>query len=246
MFNLAIECSGIAGSIALFRSDEMLSTKALDTKASSVQTLAPAIKALLSQVEIERVDLISVTSGPGSFTGLRVGLATAKMLSFAWECPIAAVDTLEAIALRTSKSLDQPTYVLPSINAFRNQLFVGCWLAASGQLTRCTASHLADAAEWKANPAATFEKAWINANLGLPDLVTAVSASPCQLTGPGLEKYQPAASLPQADSALWNPAACEVGELGLRLHAQYKLQSATTLRANYVRSSAAEENAKRK
>jgi tRNA threonylcarbamoyladenosine biosynthesis protein TsaB len=63
------------------------------------ENLLPAIEALLQRNNgTGRVDAIAVASGPGSFTGLRIGMATAKGLASGWECPVISVDTLEGLA----------------------------------------------------------------------------------------------------------------------------------------------------
>ena len=100
MTNLAIECSGTAGSVALFDGENPICYSDLDTSFSSVRTLAGEIERVMRGQP--KPSFISVTNGPGSFTGLRVGLTTAKMLALAWNVPVMPVDTLQAIALRAS------------------------------------------------------------------------------------------------------------------------------------------------
>ena len=129
MTNLAIECSGTAGSVALFDGDARIAYADLDPAIGSVRSLAGAIEAIVRERETPK--FLSVTNGPGSFTGLRVGLTTAKMLALAWGIPVVPVDTLQAVALRAHQVVcgEQKTHTCQStlfvsvINAFRGQVF---------------------------------------------------------------------------------------------------------------------------
>ena len=89
--------------------------------------LIPMIHHVLKQglVEPQQLDLISVTRGPGMFTGLRVGVVTAKTLAFSIGCRVAAIDTLHAIAFQATQTHDlEPGRVVKVvINAQRGQVF---------------------------------------------------------------------------------------------------------------------------
>lgn len=251
MLILAIECSGITGSVALFRDDEPLDYLDLPPHQSSVMSLSLTIQAILanSSASFPKSDaargvvpgLIAVTNGPGSFTGLRVGLATAKTLAFAWKIPVVAVDSLAAIALRASRSTGDLTsnedlVVVSVMNAFRKQLFASMWSSSgsSNQLRQAAPTQVVDVAAWQKQPTGC-----------LADML-AVSASPrCLLTGPGLS-ICPQADCDLwtvADPSLWMPRAIEVAELGRRGFQNGLAVSATQLLPNYVRGSAAEEKA---
>ncbi|RMF42321.1 MAG: tRNA (adenosine(37)-N6)-threonylcarbamoyltransferase complex dimerization subunit type 1 TsaB [Planctomycetota bacterium] len=104
---LAIECSGLGGEVAVCDRAMVLRQMRLPEGVGTVQTLAPAIADLLAD---QQPEFIGLTAGPGSFTGLRVGLATAKLLAYAWGCPLAAVDTLEVIARQTAAALGAPPW----------------------------------------------------------------------------------------------------------------------------------------
>ncbi len=138
MLHLAIECSALAGSVAVLQQQTVLTERALPPAVGSVQTLAPTIAELLDHYrssDLPAVGLISVTHGPGSFTGLRSGLALAKMLGLAWQIPIVAGDTLHVIAAQAAHGLtsqgpiakDAPGTVVAVLNAFRKQVFAGAW-----------------------------------------------------------------------------------------------------------------------
>ncbi len=88
-------------SVALLRDDEILGAIALEGKGSRNEKLLPALDWLLAESGIsrEKIDLFAVTRGPGSFTGVRIGLATIQGLALALGKPVCAMSTHEAIAL---------------------------------------------------------------------------------------------------------------------------------------------------
>jgi|SRR5450432_1618563 len=126
MILLAVDSSGREGSLALARAAdsalEIVEIVNLDGGNFSAQ-LVPQIAALLAHHGVARHDLggFAVAVGPGSFTGLRVGIAAIKGLAEALEKPIAAVSRLEAIARASEKQGN----VIAALDAGRRQAFVG-------------------------------------------------------------------------------------------------------------------------
>src|SRR4051812_21138002 len=101
----------------------------LDCARRSAQTLAPAIVELLAaqQIQPEEIRLVATTVGPGSFTGLRVGVTTAKTFAYAVSADVMGVSTLEAIAHSVPPDLlgYQPREIQAVIDAQRKELFLG-------------------------------------------------------------------------------------------------------------------------
>jgi tRNA threonylcarbamoyladenosine biosynthesis protein TsaB len=97
---LAIETSTLAGGVALLDGDAVRAEYVLDVSATHSERLMPAIDRVLADAGWRAADLqgLAVAVGPGSFTGLRIGLSAAKGLAFALGIPIAAVPTLDAMA----------------------------------------------------------------------------------------------------------------------------------------------------
>ncbi len=97
---LALETTDAQGSVALCDGGEILASRRLNADRRSAQTLAPTIRETLDDFgwTPSDVDAVAVAIGPGSFTGLRVGVSTAKMLAWAVGAKIVGVDALEAIA----------------------------------------------------------------------------------------------------------------------------------------------------
>ena len=99
---LAIESSGLVASAAVFADDTIVAEFTVNNKQTHSQTLLPMIDQVvtMSGIDLKEIDAIATTSGPGSFTGLRIGAATAKGLGLALHKPIVPITTLEALAFR--------------------------------------------------------------------------------------------------------------------------------------------------
>jgi tRNA threonylcarbamoyladenosine biosynthesis protein TsaB len=119
---LSIETCTLAGSLALSRGETLLGVSSGDAKTSHSNTLLKEIDQLFSttQTELRDVDLFAVAVGPGSFTGLRIGVATVKALAATLNKPVVGVSTLEAIALSVGES--RATVAL--LPAGRGEVFV--------------------------------------------------------------------------------------------------------------------------
>ena len=244
MLHLAIECSGIAGSVALFDADRQLDYRILPSHLSSIQSLAVTIRDVLHSAAVRQPQLISVTHGPGSFTSLRVGLATAKMLSLAWQIPIAGVDSLATIAQRASEH-NRPSpgwepVIVTVINAFRKQVFAAAWKdSLNGCCQRLTPTQVIDAAEWCQQPLGSLQ---FNAALtSLPE----AQGKHISVSGPGLLNYRPTetAGVSLVSEGLWMPRAIDVARLGWLTFQAGGAVGAADLQPVYVRASAAEEKA---
>ena len=94
---LAIDSSGLVATVALLDGDILAGEFTIHNKKTHSQTLLPMIHEMLrvADVEIQDVDAIAASAGPGSFTGLRIGASTAKGLAQALDIPIVAVPALE-------------------------------------------------------------------------------------------------------------------------------------------------------
>ena len=87
---LAIETSSLVSSVALLHGDTLRAELTIQAKLTHSEQLMPHIADMLEKASVKKkdIDSIAVAVGPGSFTGLRIGLATAKGLAFAWQIPI--------------------------------------------------------------------------------------------------------------------------------------------------------------
>ena len=107
MLVLGVDTSLPLLSVALLRDDAMIGAIAMRGEGSRNEKLLPAIDFLLGESAVERqsIDLFAVTRGPGSFTGVRIGLATVQGLALVLDKPVCAMSTHEAIAGSTSVAI---------------------------------------------------------------------------------------------------------------------------------------------
>lgn len=199
----------------------MLLERALDERRRSAQTLSPTMRDVLAEAgwQPRDIDVVAVTLGPGSFTGLRIGVTTAKAFAYAARCAVVGVNTLEVLA----RAMNQPVEDLWAVvDAYRGQLFAGRFKCHQRQAT------------WRGEAELLDEQEWL-------DRLT----SDCTVTGPALEKL--VARLPTtvavAERALWTPQAAIVGLLGGERHTAGQHDDLWTLAPLYMRRSAAEEKA---
>jgi tRNA threonylcarbamoyladenosine biosynthesis protein TsaB len=126
---LALETSGTAGSVAAFHDTVLLAEIELDPLLRSARSLAPALQALLAQVGWSpgEVELVAVATGPGSFTGLRVGVATARAFAYAVGADVLGIGTLDALARAALEhfpdALSHSTHLIAAADALRGQWF---------------------------------------------------------------------------------------------------------------------------
>ena len=99
---LTIQTASPAGSVAISEGDVLLAEINLDVRKTPTEWLLQSIEDLLARVDLDKgsLDAVGVVRGPGSFTGLRVGLATAKGLSLATGCPLLGVSSLQCLAMQ--------------------------------------------------------------------------------------------------------------------------------------------------
>ena len=132
---LAVDSSALVASAALCEDERLLAEYTLNNKNTHSETLLPMIESLLSffSLEVGDVDIFAVSSGPGSFTGVRIGAATVKGLAFASGKPCVGVSTLEALAynLRLYKGL-----ICPVMNARRSQVYTALFRSDGKNVTR--------------------------------------------------------------------------------------------------------------
>jgi tRNA threonylcarbamoyladenosine biosynthesis protein TsaB len=226
---LAIETSGTAGSVALLTASpeaasipEPIVGRSTAEGQRTAQSLLPTIQQALGEVGWRPADLelICVTSGPGSFTGLRIGIVTAKTLAFATGAALVGVHTLAAIAHPVAIPSGKLWTIL---DAQRQELFV---------------AKFPSNVEFNSNPQTSI----VPINRFIDDL----SPGDC-VAGPPLAKLR--LELPPgvnvADERLWRPSAAATGHLGAQLFARDGGVSPLELVPHYFRRSAAEEKALR-
>lgn len=123
---LALDASGIVASVAIASEEEIIAEYTIKHKKTHSQTLLPMIDRVLqfAEVDLNDIEYIAVTEGPGSFTGLRIGAATAKGITQALNIPIVNVPTLEALAYNV---VDTDKLICPIIDARRGNVFAAVY-----------------------------------------------------------------------------------------------------------------------
>ncbi|MGL4798955.1 MAG: tRNA (adenosine(37)-N6)-threonylcarbamoyltransferase complex dimerization subunit type 1 TsaB [Cellulosilyticaceae bacterium] len=132
---IAIDASGIAGSVAYIADGKLVGEYYVCHKLTHSQTIMPMLEDLKAMIgiELEKVDAIAVTSGPGSFTGLRIGVATAKAMAMALEVPIIGIPTLDVMANNMTFT---EAIICPIMDARRNQVYTAYYKWQEASLER--------------------------------------------------------------------------------------------------------------
>jgi tRNA threonylcarbamoyladenosine biosynthesis protein TsaB len=219
---LGLETSGTGGGAAVITDAGSVHVVRLPPAAKSAPGLAPAIRDALAAAGLRPVDVrvVGVTVGPGSFTGLRIGVTTAKTLAYALSADLVAVDTLDVLARQVPVDLAEGARLHAVLDAHRSQLFAGRY-------------HV-DSANWRA------DGPW---HLPTVDDWIAALAPGDWVTGPIVGRLAP--RLPPgvrlADEAIRSADAVTVARITADLHAAGRRDDLWKLVPNYGRLAAAEE-----
>ena len=119
---LAIDTASVAASVAISENGRLLCELFSDTGLTHSQTIMPMVDQALSMAgkKLSSMDRLAVTIGPGSFTGLRIGIGTVKGLAMGADLPVVGVSTLKVIA---HNALPTPYLIAPIMDARRNQVY---------------------------------------------------------------------------------------------------------------------------
>lgn len=134
---LAVDTSAMTASVALMIDGRLAAESILNHKKTHSEKIMPMIDSVLKESEtgIEEIDVFAVANGPGSFTGLRIGVSTVKALAHAMEKPVVGVNTLAALAYNI---FDADGLVSPIMDARRGQVYNAVYKWDKGILTEVT------------------------------------------------------------------------------------------------------------
>ena len=215
---LAIETSGMQGSVAIFDGQTLRFERILGAAGlRHAQTLPAVVAETFADCSLQPQDIqsVAVSIGPGSFTGLRVGLTFAK--TFAWlnDAGLVAVDTLRAITQQVPPEIELVTAI---VDAQRSEFFAATY-------------------RWNAELGLRFA---IN-DVRLVSVDDLPKEYP--IVGPAGHKLKSIApdQFDVLDESLWQPHAVSVGRIGLYMHNQQQLSDPDSLEPVYIRLSYAEE-----
>ena len=223
---LAVESATLSGGVALLDGDRLLGEITLNIAITHSERLMSAVDRLLADCGLAPADLggLAVSVGPGSFTGLRVGLATVKALAMALDLPVAPVPTLDALASRLPFA-DAP--VCPILDARKGEVYLSLY-------------------RWRGD---SMAREWDYLALA-PEAAAARLEPPVILLGDGVEACRPwldrlGAGARVAPAAQRLPSAAAVAGLGLAVLAGGGGVSAEALAPLYLRPSEAELKSRR-
>ena len=227
MLVLSIDTCDSRGSVAVLRDDSVLLLSEHEAGVDYSSWLLPAVTEALAKagVGMDEVDGYVVASGPGSFTGVRVGLTTVKGWAEVYGKPVAAVSRLEAIAQQAGSG---PRWVAAFVDAQRGQIFGAVYGREGAELTQL-------GEEMVISPGAFVEEA---VRLSGGEKITWVSPDAAHMLGEAAwkEREKSGERIEEVSATL----AGGIGRIGLRRLREGKSTDALGLDANYVRRSDAE------
>ena len=235
---LALDSSGLVASVAVMEDDTMVAEYTMNYKKTHSQTLVPMLDQMSKMIELDlnTIDAIAIASGPGSFTGLRIGSTTAKGLGLALNKPIIPVPTVDALAYNLYGNTG---VICPIMDARRNQVYTGIYQFVS------------DGCEGFVMKTLQTQTAVL-----IQDIVSRLNAlgQPVIFIGDGVpvfkEQLKEFMKVPYsfAPAHLSRQRAAAVGALGMIYYKEGKFESAALHEPEYLRMSQAEreraENAK--
>ena len=221
---IALESSAVTASVAVAEDDKLLAQSFQNSGLTHSATLMPMVADLLKNtgLTLEEMDVVAVAAGPGSFTGVRIGVAAAKGLAWPGDKPCAPCSTLESMAWQCAHVGGE---ICAAMDARRNQVYCARFFAENGQLTRLTQDRA----------------------VGLDELAEEVRASGRSqtLVGDGAHLVQKALGRQDLPTVMMPPhllyqTAWGVARAALRLARENKLVSAAAMAPSYHRLSQAE------
>lgn len=132
---LSLDSSAVTASVALTDGDRVIKSEFVNSGLTHSETLLPMVKRVMGDNEFSSLDAAAITAGPGSFTGVRIGVATVKGIAFAGNIPCYGVSTLEAIAYNF---VDENCVVCAVMDARRMQFYNAIFKVENGIVSRST------------------------------------------------------------------------------------------------------------
>ena len=224
MLVLAVDTSGIVGSLAVLKNDDILGVVSTSSDEAYSSRLFRQLEFLLAELKLglPQFDLYAVSAGPGSFTGLRVGLAAVKGWAEVYERPIAAVSALEAVAYQAHVASG---FVASVLDGRRGQIFGSLCVAESSGLRVIVPACVLGPGEFLAA---------VEEHVGHHDLTISTPAP--EIIQSALAQSKVAARVVKVSPVL----APSIGCVGIQRAARGELTTALELDANYIRRSDAE------
>ena len=234
---LAIDSSGLTATVAVVEDTQTVAEYTINYKKTHSQTLLPMIDEVVKMTELDlnTIDAIAVAGGPGSFTGLRIGSATAKGLGFALNKPLIHVPTVDGLAYNVYGCED---IICPIMDARRNQVYTGIY----------TFSRKAGEKEGSNLVEPVFQVIKMQMAVSIEELAERLNRyrRPVVFLGDGVPVYENILAEKLTVPYSFAPAymnrqrAAVVGTLGIQYYKAGKFETAEEHRPDYLRVSQAE------
>ena len=234
---LAIDSSGLTATVAVVEDTQTVAEYTINYKKTHSQTLLPMIDEVVKMTELDlnTIDAIAVAGGPGSFTGLRIGSATAKGLGFALNKPLIHVPTVDGLAYNVYGCED---IICPIMDARRNQVYTGIY----------TFSKKAGTKEWSNLVEPVFQVIKMQMAVSIEELAERLNRyrRPVVFLGDGVPVYENILAEKLTVPYSFAPAymnrqrAAVVGTLAIQYYKSGKFETAEEHRPDYLRVSQAE------
>jgi len=235
---LALDSSGLVASVAIIEDGLTIAEYTINHKKTHSQTLLPMLDEVkkMTELDLSQINAIAIAAGPGSFTGLRIGAATAKGLGLALDIPIIPVPTVDGLAYNLYGS---EKLICPIMDARRNQVYTGIYQFIQNENNKL---------EYELN---TIKS---QCAVDISDIVSQLNELKREVIflGDGVSVYQQKIADTIAVPYSFAPASCNrqratcVGVLGEVMFKAGKYESATEHAPEYLRLSQAERERKEK
>ena len=134
---LSVDSSAVTASVALTEGDKVIKSEFVNSGLTHSETLLPMIKRVMNGYGYDELDAIAVTAGPGSFTGVRIGVSTVKGLAFNYDTPCYSISTLEAISYNFTDK--ENSVICAVMDARRMQFYNALFSVKNGKINRLCA-----------------------------------------------------------------------------------------------------------
>ncbi|MBN2448487.1 MAG: tRNA (adenosine(37)-N6)-threonylcarbamoyltransferase complex dimerization subunit type 1 TsaB [Phycisphaerae bacterium] len=221
---LAIETASLWGSVALARGVNVIAARELSADRRHTIELLPTLQALLEQHDLRPrdIEILAYSTGPGSFTGLRIAATVARMLQSAVGCGVVAVPTLEVIARNALAHPNKPARLVAILDARRAQVFGAVFeRAGDDELREIIPAGIFAPVEWLAK-----------------------IEQPFSILGDGVKYHRQACESSGGeilDESYWIPKAEHVARIGWRMASAGRFCPSAEILPNYLRPPECEE-----
>lgn len=227
---LALDSSGMVASVAIVEDEQILAEYSVNYKKTHSQTLLPMLDEIVKMTELDlnSVDAIAVAGGPGSFTGLRIGAATAKGLGLALDKPLIHVPTVDGLAYNV---FGYNGIICPIMDARRNQVYTGIYTFIPDE-----------------TGTEKFRVIRMQMAISVDELIARLNnyGKPVVLLGDGVPVYREKLDAGLTVAHSYAPAhmnrqsAAAIGALGIQYYKMGKFETAMEHKPDYLRASQAE------